>query len=186
MPTEIIQESTVPLRDRWHSGERWVQDQIHVRDQVERSSAIFRPYLTQQMQEFVPGLEYMFLGTLDSDGRPWVSILTGPRGFMQSPHSKILEIHVGNQNYEPEVVQDPIFRNLLSGESFSQGEKMMWSGVALDFSNRRRNKMNGVLHKEDLIKADPGTGDLHVKLTVEQTIGTQQHLCACFLFTYFF
>ncbi|KAG0051369.1 hypothetical protein BGZ83_003835 [Gryganskiella cystojenkinii] len=172
MPSEIVQESTIPLRDRWHSGEKWVQDQMNVRDQVEQSSAIFRPYLTQQMQEFVPGLEYMFLGTLDSDGRPWVSILAGPKGFMRSPRSKTLEINIAKHELRGlEGVHDPIYNNLVSGESFSQGDKTMWSGVALDFSNRRRNKMNGVLNKKDLLVADPTTGELHINLTVEQTIG---------------
>ncbi|GJJ77636.1 uncharacterized protein EMPS_09995 [Entomortierella parvispora] len=171
MPVRV-QESTVSLRDRWHSGERWVQDQIHVREEVEGASAIFRPYLTTQMQEFVPSLEYMFLGTLDSRGRPWVSILTGPKGFMKSTHGKILEVVVkGNKDEEPEEVSDPLYSNLLNGESFGHGEKTMWSGVALDFSNRRRNKMNGVLYKDDLLVNDEKTGELHVMLTVEQTIG---------------
>lgn len=124
------------------------------------------------MQEFVPGLEYMFFGTLDSQGRPWVSILTGAKGFMKSPLEKILEVVVAEKmDIDQGGVYDPLYNNLLNGESFAHGEKTMWSGVALDFSNRRRNKMNGVLYKNDILAADEKTGELHVKLTVEQTIG---------------
>ncbi|KAF9901525.1 hypothetical protein BX616_002229 [Lobosporangium transversale] len=194
-----LQESTVPLYDRWHDGERKVQDLLHVREAVTRGSTYFRPYLTVQMQEFVPGLNYFFIGTLDSQGRPWVSILTGPKGFMQAPldgNGKVLEIktrlgqslvtdeyeHEHEHEHEhkkgaikekdPSVTMpaDPIFSNFIHGETFSSN-KRMWGGVALDFSNRRRNKMNGVLYPHNILAADENSGDLHVRLTVEQTIG---------------
>ncbi|KAG0245674.1 hypothetical protein BGX31_006670 [Mortierella sp. GBA43] len=128
------------------------------------------------MQEFVPGLNYFFIGTLDRDGRPWVSMLTGEKGFLYSPHSRTLEVrtrletgkngHGGNEDH----VSDPIFSNLLHGEAFKDG-KRMFGGVGLDFTNRRRNKMNGVLYPDDLLVADEDSGELHVRLTVEQTMG---------------
>jgi hypothetical protein len=136
--------------------------------------------LTVQHQEFVPGLNYFFIGTLDQQGRPWVSILTGNKGFLHSPHSRTLEIktrlETGNSGYDAQrkdhghTIPDPVFSNLLSGETFKDG-KRKWGGVGLDFTNRRRNKMNGVLYPGDLLVADEATGELHVRLTVEQTIG---------------
>ncbi|KAF9363179.1 hypothetical protein BGX34_004683 [Mortierella sp. NVP85] len=180
MALSLVQESTVSLYDRWHSGERKMQDLLHVREAVQNSSTIFRPYLTAQHQEFVPGLNYFFIGTLDQQGRPWVSILTGNKGFLHSPHSRTLEIktrlETGNSGYDAQrkdlghSIPDPVFSNLLSGETFKDG-KRMWGGVGLDFTNRRRNKMNGVLYPGDLLVADEATGELHVRLTVEQTIG---------------
>ncbi|KAI1291646.1 hypothetical protein EDD11_008808 [Mortierella claussenii] len=179
----LPQESKLSLFDRWHSGERKVQDLLHVREAVKDHSSIFRPNLTLQMQDFVSGLNYFFMGTLDSSGRPWVSILTGPKGFMQSPDSKTLEIKT---RLDTNVVRltdltairergattkpDPLFSNLVDGERF-KGGKRMWGGVALDFTNRRRNKINGVLYPEGLLTANESSGELHLRLTVEQTIG---------------
>ncbi|KAG0200285.1 hypothetical protein BGX28_006592 [Mortierella sp. GBA30] len=175
MATEVALDHAVSLYDRWHSGERKMQDLVHVRDAVQESSRIFRPFLTTQMQDFIPGLNYFFIGTLDSQGRPWVSILTGALGFLQSPDIKTLEIKTQlpagpSQAGAGDHVADPIFSNLLNGETFKQGRRM-WGGVGLDFTNRRRNKMNGVLYPHDILTAEASSGSLHVRLTVEQTIG---------------
>ncbi|KAG0082159.1 hypothetical protein BGZ92_011888 [Podila epicladia] len=171
----------VPLYDRWHSGERLFQDRVQVREAIQGASAIFRPFLTPQHQDFVPGLNYIFVGSLDASGRPWVSMVCGPKGFMASPDIKTLEIQTRistttatSDEKEGEKgrarVLDPILDNLLHGESFRHGKKM-WSAVALDFTNRRRNKFNGVVYPGDILKADPVTGEMHVRLTVEQSIG---------------
>ncbi|KAF9280543.1 hypothetical protein BGZ68_007170 [Mortierella alpina] len=173
MAIAVAHQHNISLHDRWHSGERKMQDLIHVRDAVQNSSTYFRPFLTTQMQDFVPGLNYFFIGTLDGQGRPWVSILTGPLGFLHSPDIKTLEIKTRLHNSTDKAghhVPDPLFSNLLNGETFRDG-KHMWGGVALDFSNRRRNKMNGVLYPRDVFAADQSSGELHVRLTVEQTIG---------------
>ncbi|KAF9109275.1 hypothetical protein BGX27_007796, partial [Mortierella sp. AM989] len=174
MAVTIVQESTVSLYDRWHSGERKVQDLMHVREAVQNHSSMFRPFLTTQMQEFVPGLNYFFIGTLDGQGRPWVSILTGPKGFLQSTDIKSLEIRTtltgSLDSDQPGAPSDPIFSNLARGETFKNG-KRMWSGVGLDFSNRRRNKMNGVLYPDGLLASNEKSGELHLRLTVEQSIG---------------
>ncbi|KAF8976825.1 hypothetical protein BGZ46_007920 [Entomortierella lignicola] len=173
MATSLVQGPTLSLHDRWHSGERKVQDLMHVRETVQDLSANARPFLTTQMQEFVPGLNYFFIGTLDDQGRPWVSMITGPKGFLKSSDNKHLEIkvpvslHIDEHTHTP---FDPIFSNLVRGETFKNG-KYMWGGVALDFSNRRRNKMNGVLYPNDLVIADETSGELHLRLTVEQSIG---------------
>ncbi|KAF9964636.1 hypothetical protein BGZ70_006171 [Mortierella alpina] len=174
MATAVVtQQHGISLHDRWHSGERRMQDLIHVRDAVKNSSSYFRPFMTTQMQDFVPGLNYFFIGTLDKQGRPWVSILTGPLGFLHSPDIKTLEIKTRlhhSVNKAGPSDPDPLFSNLLNGETFKDG-KHMWGGVALDFANRRRNKMNGVLYPRDVLAANRSSGELHVRLTVEQTIG---------------
>ncbi|KAF8944752.1 hypothetical protein BGZ47_003748 [Haplosporangium gracile] len=180
MSTELL-DSQVGLYDRWHSGERKLQDLLQVRENVKDHSSIFRPYLTTQMQDFVPSLNYFFIGTLDEQGRPWVSFLTGRKGFMNSPLIRLLEIktrleggaerhHKAAAAVQSSTPPDPLFHNLTKGETLSGGRRK-WGGVALDFTNRRRNKMNGVLQPDDILKVDEATGELHVLLTVEQTIG---------------
>ncbi|KAF9125091.1 hypothetical protein BGW39_007669 [Mortierella sp. 14UC] len=185
MSIELL-DRQVGLYDRWHSGERKLQDLLQVRESVKNHSSIFRPYLTTQMQDFVPGLNYFFIGTLDEQGRPWVSFLTGRKGFMSSPHIRLLEIKTrleggaGQQRHHKAKAAgegagygsapDPLFHNLTKGETLSGGQRK-WGGVALDFTNRRRNKMNGVLSPDDILTVNEATGELHLLLTVEQTIG---------------
>lgn len=99
---------------------------------------------------------------------------------MNSPHVRLLEIKTrlegaGRHHKAAAAVQslappDPLFHNLIKGETLSGGQRK-WGGVALDFTNRRRNKMNGVLMPDDILTVDEATGELHVLLTVEQTIG---------------
>ncbi|KAG0228345.1 hypothetical protein BGW41_003444 [Actinomortierella wolfii] len=196
MSTEVYPPGipNIDLHQRWHAGERKMQALAKTPETVLNASRFFRPFLTLQHQEFVSGLEYMFLGTLDEHGRPWVSMLSGRVGFMRSSDPKVLEIQTraaivppfslssssSSSLTSPSLVQDPILHNILHGERFAHKEggihnrgglKTYWSGVALDFSNRRRNKMNGVLYPDNIVKLDTNTGDLHVRLTVEQTIG---------------
>lgn len=176
MATSLAQEPTISLYDRWHSGERKMQDLLQVREAVQNNSSYFRPFLTVQMQEFVPGLNYFFIGTLDHQGRPWVSILTGDKGFLHASDDRTLEVKTqlttsGTAGRDDAQGRgDPIFSNLVEGETIRDG-KRKWGGVALDFTNRRRNKVNGTLYPGNVLVADKATGELHVRLTVEQTIG---------------
>ncbi|KAF9368805.1 hypothetical protein CPC16_005010, partial [Podila verticillata] len=163
----------IPLPERWHRGERLFQDMVQVREAMQGASAIFRPFLTDQHKDFVAELNYIFVGSLDEQGRPWVSMVTGLKGFMSSPDIKTLEIRTRittdrQGDNDGTKVLDPILDNLLHGEAFKQGKKM-WSAVALDFTNRRRNKFNGVVYPEDIM-ADATTGDIHLRLTVEQSM----------------
>ncbi|KAG0316533.1 hypothetical protein BGZ99_006837 [Dissophora globulifera] len=154
----------VALRDRWHDGERKIQDLLHVREAVEGASRIFRPYLTHQQEHFVAGLKYIYLGTLDKEGRPWVSMVTGPRGFMGNSQGLTLEV----KTIMPP--SDPIFANLNRGEVCRNGSHK-FGGISIDFTNRRRNKINGAAFPAEILVADEETGELHVRFTVEQTIG---------------
>lgn len=165
----------IPLSDRWHWGERQFQDMVQVREAIQGAGTTLRPFFTDQHKDFVAELNYIFVGSLDGQGRPWVSMVTGPKGFMSSPDIKTLEIQTriatsdGQGEKDETRVLDPILDNLLHGEVFKQGKKM-WSAVALDFTNRRRNKFNGVVYPEDIM-VDATTGEMHVRLTVEQSIG---------------
>ncbi|KAF9160848.1 hypothetical protein DFQ26_005122 [Actinomortierella ambigua] len=227
MSTEIYPPGVpnIEIHQRWHAGEYKMQALAKTPKTVLSASRFFRPFMTAQHQDFVQGLQYMFLGTLDEHGRPWVSMLTSPPGFMQSSDPKVLEIRtrvsIGPSTLSPfssstaaaaaaeaeteaalllsrsssssggvqanrssikAAARDPILHNIMHGERFEEEEeegrrhrrrtKTYWGGVALDFSNRRRNKMNGVLYyPEGVVRLDEDSGELHVRLTVEQTIG---------------
>ena len=66
----------------FHRGEREIQSRLGVREQMEAQGRRFiRDHLPEQHQEFYRALPFILLGTVDSSGRPWASILFGRPGF---------------------------------------------------------------------------------------------------------
>jgi len=82
---------------------------------------------------FYSHLSYFVVGTLDSNGRPWVSIIAGEQGFLrpvsQSHLALVTEVSEG----------DPLLENLKDGLTVSEGGRLI-AGLGIDFTNRRRNK----------------------------------------------
>ena len=78
-------------------------------------------------------LRYFVLGTMDSLGRPWASLVTGEQGFIravsQSYLAMVTELSEG----------DPLLENLSRGYTVAEGSRLI-AGLGIDFTNRRRNK----------------------------------------------
>jgi predicted pyridoxine 5'-phosphate oxidase superfamily flavin-nucleotide-binding protein len=85
--------------------------------------------MPQQHRDFFENLPMLFLGLLDSTGRPWCVPAFGPPGFLVSPTSDTLEIH-----------RDPVLSHEL-GLDRSPGASVGMVGI--DLTNRRRNRLNG-------------------------------------------
>jgi uncharacterized protein len=82
---------------------------------------------------FFSNLSYFVVGTLDSQRRPWASILTGEKGFIRPV----------NQNHLAMVTElsegDPLLETLSRGHTVADGGRLV-SGLGIDLTNRRRNK----------------------------------------------
>jgi len=86
-----------------------------------------------QHRYFFANLQYFILGTLDAQGRPWASILTGPHGFIRpvSPNHLAL-VTEGSEG-------DPVLENLSAGWVAGDNARPV-AGLGIDLTNRRRNK----------------------------------------------
>jgi len=82
---------------------------------------------------FYAHLSYFIAATLDSKGRPWVSILTGAQGFLRP----VSQTHLALVTRLSEG--DPLLENLKDGLTVSEGGRLI-AGLGIDFTNRRRNK----------------------------------------------
>jgi len=91
--------------------------------------AAIRPYMPDQHRDFFALLPYLFTATLDGEGWPVASILTGPAGFVRSPDPVTLRIDA-----RP-AADDP------AAPGFAPGCPVGLLG--LDLSTRRRNRANG-------------------------------------------
>ena len=93
--------------------------------------AAIRPFMPDQHREFFTLLPYLFAATLDADGWPTASVLTGAPGFVQSPDPATLRIGA------LPAADDPAAPTFIAG-----GEVGL---LGLDFTTRRRNRANGRL-----------------------------------------
>lgn len=120
----------------FHEGEMRLQNQMGMREKIDvMTEHMMRDFMPDQHREFFEGLEYIFLGTVDENGLPCASILTGPAGFASSPDPKELVIETGPRG------DKPAFKALAIGQAVGV--------LGLDLSNRRRNRMHGQILRFD-------------------------------------
>jgi predicted pyridoxine 5'-phosphate oxidase superfamily flavin-nucleotide-binding protein len=93
--------------------------------------AAIRPFVPDQHREFFALLPTLFTATLDARGWPMASVLTGEKGFIQSPDPTTLRIGALPK------ADDPAAPGFVAGAGIGL--------IGLDFTTRRRNRANGRL-----------------------------------------
>jgi len=99
------------------------------------SSSGIRSAMPQQHRDFFAGLPMLFIATLDPQGWPVASVLSGTPGFISSYDPRHLRINA------PRRADCPALATLAVGKPLA--------ALGLDFSNRRRNRANGHLTRMD-------------------------------------
>lgn len=94
-----------------------------------------RDAMPEQHRLFFAGLTYLFISTLDENGWPVATLLTGPAGFIHAPDEEHLRINA------PRRADDPALTALQPGKQIG--------ALGIDFSNRRRNRVNGRIGRMD-------------------------------------
>ena len=124
-----------PWRDEatpFHRGERAVQERVGVRAKLATlGPRVIRDFMPDQHREFFAQLPFVIVGTRDTDGQPWVSVLANPPGFMASPDPHRLEIRA-----RP-LPADPLDETLAPGAAIGL--------LGIEPHTRRRNRANGVV-----------------------------------------
>ena len=98
----------------------------------DRADAILG-FMPPQHRYFFANLQYFILGTLDSKGRPWASILTGQLGFVKPVSANHLALVTELSD------GDPVLENLREGWMLEDKARPV-AGLGIDLTNRRRNK----------------------------------------------
>ncbi len=116
----------------FHSGELYFQQKSGVVESVASfAPAMIHEQLTQQQQDFYIGLKMLFVASVDNEGQPWASVMTGSPGFIQVLDNT--QVRLQGQY----IVGDPINNNLTCGSQLGF--------LGLEFESRRRNRMSGVV-----------------------------------------
>ena len=132
-----------------HRGEKSIQSLRGTPGELTESiTSYIDSDMSKQQAEFFANLSYLPLATLDKKGRPWASILV-----TQSEQEPAVGIRVSWQN-EISIVSkinpyDPFVRALFQTTISKSGTNERFAGVGIDFSNRRRNKLAGVIKHAD-------------------------------------
>lgn len=123
--------TSIPLSP-YHKGEREMQDRAGKRESMEAFGKIaIRPFMPDQHREFYEKIPFILIGSVDGDGCPWASMLTGGPNFISSPNNTRLDL-----NAQP-LDDDPLSANLQAGSPVGL--------LGIELSTRRRNRMNATV-----------------------------------------
>lgn len=114
----------------WHAGERALHERLGLggkMDQIGRTN--IRPYMPDQHRDFFAQLPFLIAGSVDDEGMPAASPLSGPPGFAHSPDPRRLDIAA-----RP-IAGDPLAEALRPGAAIGL--------LGIELPTRRRNRMNG-------------------------------------------
>lgn len=126
-----------------------MQNTIGKKESLEEiGKRVIRSYMPDQHRDFFSKLPFMVVGSVDAQGAPWASILTGQPGFVSSPTSTSLSIKAQT------LADDPLRQNL------SQGSQLGLLGI--EITTRRRNRVNARVNSSS-------TGE--IQLDIEQSFG---------------
>ena len=117
----------------WHEGERAVQERAGSAERLERR--VFPPFLPADHRWFLAQLPLLAVGSVDADGRPWASLLSGAPGFATSPDPQTLRI--------PAVAPagDPLRETIVPGAPVGV--------LGIDFAMGARIRINGRVTETD-------------------------------------
>ena len=108
------------MKSPFHTGELQAQ-QLAGFDVVAHG---IREAMPEQHQLFFAALPYLFISTLDDNGWPVATLLSGPAGFIRAPDDGHLRVNA------PRRTDDPALAALQPGKQIG--------ALGIDFSNRRR------------------------------------------------
>jgi hypothetical protein len=116
----------------FHPGELAIQARMGVQDRIDKQGRrVIRAFLPDQHRQFFAQLPYVIVGTVDTAGHPWASILVGNPGFLSAPDEHTLQVTA-----QP-LLGDPLETNLAEGTDIGF--------LGIELPTRRRNRVNGVV-----------------------------------------
>ncbi|CAO1637760.1 unnamed protein product [Sympodiomycopsis kandeliae] len=174
--------STTELQ-RWHPHELSLQETRGYSDAVMDGPQSLVSGVSYGSSSFLSHLQFLPLTTLDSTGRPWISILascTGQPGFIQVIEGegnedavgliRLKNVHLPKGTPLREQIQHADGRklNIDPSDRDSSNAKVLIAGVGVLLTNRRRNKYDGFIEtvKQDQHNSDSWDIDLRIIATI--------------------
>jgi predicted pyridoxine 5'-phosphate oxidase superfamily flavin-nucleotide-binding protein len=142
-----------------HEGEIYVQKRRHAPSDTHTVvSRMIDDDMPDQHSEFFTHLSYFGISTIDTEGRPWATIIVG------SPTTLIYAVSEIQLNVSAVLPKgDPFLSSVVSTMNSSP---RYFAGVGVDFSNRRRNKVAGFIATSDVVD-----NTLNMSLITNENLG---------------
>lgn len=125
--------SDIEPRDRsatpFHHGEHTAQLRAGARDIEAWARQVVRDHMPEQHRTFHTALPFLVVAARDNKGRPWVTLLEGPEGFVTAPDIKTLSISA------LPGTGDALYGSILPGSDIGI--------LGIELATRRRNRVNG-------------------------------------------
>ncbi len=116
----------------FHKGERALHKRYGLSEKQDKlGRLIIRPFMPDQHRDFYNQLPFMIVGSVDTGGAPWASIIFGRPGFISSPDAVSLTISA------TPLAGDPLRQNLKAGAPVSF--------LGIEPPTRRRNRLNAMI-----------------------------------------
>ena len=147
----------------FHAGELKVQERAGVRAIADEVGAGITDFVPDRAKDFLERRQMAVLGTVDSRGRVWASVVTGNSGFISVPEPRTVKLG----SLPP--TGDPLFENL-ANESHA-------AMLAVDFVNPRRVRVNGTGIIKDgstYIKTEQVYGNCRRYIQERMVVGSRQ------------
>ena len=153
-------------RDPYHEGEKALQRRAGVREQARAVGSIVESALFPAARRFLAGQRMLVAASLDAEGRPWASLLTGDPGFVQAVDETLLRIAAAP------APGDPLTANLAARPELGL--------LAIDLRTRQRLRVNGraVLRGDGIFLSAAevyGNCPKYIRPRRDHTRGCRQH-----------
>ena len=124
--TETTEAAAVPS---FHAGEQELQRRIGVADRMQAfASRAIRSFMPQQHRDFFALLPFVVVAAVDEAGAPWITLVAGQPGFLESPDDRTLNLRATFG------AEDPV------GQALKVGARAGLLGIELP--TRRRNRLS--------------------------------------------
>jgi uncharacterized protein len=117
------------MASSFHAGELSIQRQAGVETQARRIGQGIKATIPPAAQAFLQQQPMVLVGSIDTDGQVWASLLTGKAGFLMPLDERTLR-----------VATTPVFGDPLRANLHDQAEVGL---LAIDLASRRRMRLNG-------------------------------------------
>lgn len=131
--SSVMTDETMPVQGApFHEGELEAQRRAGVESIAGSAGRFIRDHMPEQHRGFFNMLPFVIIAASDESRRPWVTILTGEEGFIESPDPRTLII---------KALPDP--EDPLASAFVSETEVGL---LGIELASRRRNRVNGISH----------------------------------------
>lgn len=124
-------------QSQFHEGELAMQLLAGEQQIAERTSRMIGSQIPANTWQFLATQTMLWFATVDHADLPWANVLFGPPGFISAIDGTMLDIQLGKSVTMPTVWYD----DLRVGKHIGC--------LAIEFSSRRRLRINGVIHAID-------------------------------------